>query len=74
MAIKLLITALYNAILAILLYLLDKRTIFNKLGYKTKQTIYGILFGIMAIYMRSILTKLMWCIIEVIKVADIGKI
>lgn len=50
MAIKLLITALYNAILAVLLYLIDKKTAFNKASFKMKQIIFGVLFGTMAIF------------------------
>ena len=50
MAINLLITALYNTVLAVLLYWIDKKTVFGKAGYKTKQIIFGVLFGAMAIF------------------------
>lgn len=50
MAVKLIISALCNATLAILLYLLEKRTSFGESSYKRKQVIYGVLFGVMAIY------------------------
>ena len=50
MAIKLLITALYNAVLAAFLYLIDKKTVFRKASFKTKQIIFGVLFGAMAIF------------------------
>ncbi len=50
MAVKLLISALANAFLAIFLYILEKKTPFRKIQYRLKQIIYGILFGAMAIY------------------------
>lgn len=50
MSIQLLVTALYNTILAIILYWIDKKFISNKVSYKLKQIIYGILFGVMAIF------------------------
>ena len=39
-----------NILLVILLYLLDKRTSFGKLNYWTKQLLFGILFGGMAVF------------------------
>lgn len=50
MAIKLILTALYNATLAVILYLLDKKVIKNKISFYKKQILYGILFGLMAIF------------------------
>ena len=50
MIIKMLISAVGNAILAILLYLFEKKSSFGKISYKFRQIIYGILFGLMAIY------------------------
>lgn len=50
MAIKLLVTALCNAALATLLYILEKRTALKKMPYMAKQTLYGVLFGLIAIY------------------------
>ena len=50
MALHLLMSASYNAFLAILLYILDKKTIFSKTPYKVKQSIIGVLFGLMAIF------------------------
>lgn len=50
MIIKLLISAFGNALLAILFYLFEKQNFFNKISYKYKQSIYGVCFGIMAIY------------------------
>ena len=50
MAAHLIMSASYNALLAILLYILDKKTAFSKTPYKAKQFIIGVLFGIMAIF------------------------
>ena len=50
MAIHLIMSASYNAILAILLYILDKKTAFSKTPHKVKQIIIGVLFGLMAIF------------------------
>ena len=50
MALHLLLSASYNAFLAIFLYVLDKKTAFKKLSYIFKQIIIGILFGLMAIF------------------------
>ena len=50
MAPHLIMSASYNALLAILLYILDKKTAFSKTPYKAKQFIIGVLFGIMAIF------------------------
>jgi len=50
MAPHLVISASYNALLAILLYILDKKTAFSKTPYKLKQFIIGVLFGLMAIF------------------------
>ena len=43
-------SASYNALLAILLYILDKKTAFSKTPYRLKQFIIGVLFGLMAIF------------------------
>ena len=53
MALNLIMSASYNALLAILLYILDKKTAFSKTPYKLKQIIIGVLFGFMAIFARS---------------------
>ena len=50
MALHLIMSASYNALLAILLYILDKKTAFSKTSYKAKQLIIGVLFGLMAIF------------------------
>ncbi len=48
MVFTLILTALYNAILAVLIYIAEKKTAFGRIGYKKKQIIIGILFGAMA--------------------------
>ena len=50
MALHLIMSASYNALLAILLYILDKKTAFSKVPYQAKQVMIGILFGLMAIF------------------------
>ena len=50
MVLPLIMSASYNAILSILLYILDKKTAFSKTPYKAKQFIIGVLFGLMAIF------------------------
>ena len=50
MAPHLIMSASYNALLAIFLYILDKKTAFSKIPYKTKQFVIGLLFGFMAIF------------------------
>ncbi len=50
MTVKLLISALANSFIAILLYILEKKTPFGKIKYNFKQIIFGVLFGAMAIY------------------------
>ena len=50
MAPHLIMSASYNALLAIILYILDKKTAFSKTPYKIKQFIIGVLFGLMAIF------------------------
>ena len=50
MALNLIMSASYNALLAIFLYILDKKTAFSKTPYKAKQLIFGLLFGLMAIF------------------------
>ena len=50
MALHLIMSASYNALLAIFLYILDKKTAFSKTPYKAKQVIIGLLFGLMAIF------------------------
>ena len=50
MAPHLIMSASYNALLAIILYILDKKTAFYKIPYKLKQSIIGVLFGLMAIF------------------------
>lgn len=47
---KLLISALCNAVLAVFLYEIERKTAFHYLNYKVKQVIYGICFGLLAIY------------------------
>lgn len=48
MGIKLLIPALCNAVLAVFLYLLEKKTPFGRLNRNIKQAVIGILFGALA--------------------------
>ena len=50
MVFKLVLTALYNAILSTLIYIADKKKPFNGLSYKVKQLIIGVLLGAMAIF------------------------
>ena len=50
MALHLMLSASYNALLAIFLYILDKKTAFSKISYKAKQIIIGLLFALMAIF------------------------
>ena len=50
MTLKLLIPVLCNAVLAVILYLAEKKTLFGKMNYKLKQCIIGILFGALAIF------------------------
>ena len=50
MALHLIMSASYNALLAIFLYILDKKTAFSKTPYKAKQFMIGLLFGLMAIF------------------------
>ena len=50
MAPHLIMSASYNALLAILLYVLDKKTAFSRTPYKVKQFIIGVLFGLMAVF------------------------
>ena len=50
MALHLILSASYNALLAIFLYILDKKTAFSKIPHKLKQLVIGTLFGIMAIF------------------------
>ncbi|MBE7019220.1 MAG: hypothetical protein E7413_05035 [Ruminococcaceae bacterium] len=50
MAPHLIMSASYNALLAIFLYILDKKTAFSKTSHKVKQLIIGVLFGLMAIF------------------------
>ena len=50
MALHLIMSASYNALLAIILYILDKKTAFSKIPYKVEQCIFGVLFGLMAIF------------------------
>ena len=50
MALHLIMSASYNALLAIVLYILDKKKSFSKIPYKVKQVVIGILFGFMAIF------------------------
>ncbi len=50
MVFTLILTALYNAILAVLIYIAEKKTAFGRIGYKKKQIIIGILFGAMAAF------------------------
>ncbi len=53
MVFKLILTALYNAILAVLVYIADKKTPLGKLSYRNKQLLIGILFGAMAAFASS---------------------
>ena len=50
MTLKLLIPVLCNAVLAVILYLAEKKTLFGKMNYKLKQCIIGILFGALAAF------------------------
>lgn len=50
MTLKLLIPVLCNAVLAVILYLAEKKTLFGKINYKLKQCIIGILFGALAAF------------------------
>ena len=55
MALHLILSASYNALLAIFLYILDKKTAFSKIPHKLKQLVIGTLFGIMAIFATTTL-------------------
>lgn len=48
MFLRLIIPMIYNAALAVLLYVLEKRTPFGKTSYKLRQSVIGILFGVLA--------------------------
>ena len=50
MALHLIMSASYNALLSILLYVLEKKTRFSRVPYKAKQITIGVLFGLMAIF------------------------
>lgn len=50
MTLKLLIPVLCNAVLTVILYLAEKKTLFGKMNYKLKQCIIGILFGALAAF------------------------
>ena len=50
MILKLLFTALLNSALAIIIYIVDKKTAFGKIGKNKKQILFGVLFGAMAIF------------------------
>ncbi len=50
MVVKLIFTALYNAMLAILIYIAERNTPFGKMSNKVKQTVIGVLFGLMACF------------------------
>lgn len=50
MTLKLLIPVLCNGALAVILYLVEKKTLFGKMNYKLKQCIIGILFGALAAF------------------------
>ena len=50
MALHLIMSASCNALLAMFLYILDKKTAFSKTPKKAKQFIIGVLFGLMAIF------------------------
>ena len=50
MTLKLLIPVLCNAVLAVILYLAEKKTLFGKMNYKLKQCIIGVLFGALAAF------------------------
>ena len=52
MALHLIMSASYNALLAIFLYILDKKTAFSKTPYKLKQSSIGILFGFMRYFRK----------------------
>lgn len=47
---NILLTAVCNTLLAVLIYIAEKKSSFGKLSYKKRQWITGILFGIMAAY------------------------
>ena len=53
MVFKLILTALYNAILAAIIYAADKKTPLGKLSYKSKQIITGVILGAMAAFASS---------------------
>ena len=53
MVFKLILTALYNAILAAIIYVADKKTPLGKLSYKSKQIITGVILGAMAAFASS---------------------
>ena len=55
MALSLIMSGLYNALLSIFLYILDKKTVFSKIPYKAKQFVIGMLFGFMAIFSTTTL-------------------
>ncbi len=50
MVFTLILTALYNAMLAVAIYIAEKKTAFGRIEYKKKQIIIGILFGAMAAF------------------------
>lgn len=47
---KLAVPVLCNAVLAVILYLMEKKTPFGKVNYKLKQIIIGVLFGALAAF------------------------
>ena len=57
MALNLILSASYNALLAIVLYILDKKTAFSRLHYKLKQVVIGVLFGLLAIFANRRIKK-----------------
>ena len=50
MVVKLFITGFCNVALAILLYVVERKTNFKKMPYRIRQLIYGVLFGLIAMY------------------------
>lgn len=58
MVIKLLMPALGVSVLVYVVYTIEKFTAFNKLSYKTKQLIWGLVFGGMAMYVMTIISGL----------------
>lgn len=48
------LAAFYNIALSVVLYISDKKTSLGKLSYKTKQVIFGVLFGLIAAFSSTV--------------------